>query len=74
MRLVLRALEWSGGMSAEERKQLDADALRLVKSAVAEDDGAICSSMVAHLTEGLIDLDKWEDTAQAYERLRRHFQ
>jgi hypothetical protein len=73
MLLVLRAIEWSGGMSGEDRKQLDTLAYRVVKKMVDESGGAICSEIVEPIATGKADLDVRADIAPAYQRLQLKF-
>lgn len=74
MRLVIRVIEETGGMTKSLRERFDKTAFRMVKWMVEADNNAICTDLEEVVSAGVLDLAKREDTAPALRRLKAHFQ
>lgn len=68
---TVRAMEWSGGLTREEKRQLDQLAFKLAKQLIedADDKVEFCKSIAIETNKGTLDLDRREDTAPAVKRL-----
>jgi hypothetical protein len=62
LRKVVQVVEWSGGMSAEDRGKLDRMAMRMLQQSFDEqpDKVAYCNRILADLEAGAMDLETGE--------------
>lgn len=74
MRLAIRVIGETGGMTKAARERFDRTAFRTVKQMVEMDGNAICADLEKVVSAGVLDLGKREDTAPALRRLKEHFQ
>lgn len=72
LRKVVATIKAVGGLSQEEKEQIDRLAMQALKSEIEsqDDKNGYCSQIEAALIQGILDLDRRDDTAPALERIR----
>lgn len=73
LELIVATLKATGGMSAQEKRQIDRSAFKLLKKEIASQGSKAmyCRQVEDAIGRGVLDLDKRDDTAPRLMRLRK---